>query len=67
MRAHPTASTEDLLQRLHEAAEPVRSKYRVRRGSEESKDRSEPTRIARNARSPYDPPPATQRDLDILA
>jgi hypothetical protein len=68
VRAHPTASTADPLQRLPESVESNRLRSRTRKGAaaETSEPLSAPSSITQAVRSPYDPPPARQRDLDVI-
>ena len=62
LRAHPAASTDDSLRRLPESSEAGKQRLRAKKGATEQEP-ALPPRI----RCPYDPPPASQRDLDVLA
>ncbi|MBZ5498490.1 MAG: hypothetical protein LAP85_18985 [Acidobacteriia bacterium] len=69
MRTQPAASTDDSLQRLPETSESGRQRSRVRKGSA-APDKPPDVQSAvpqQKMRCPYDPPPARQRDLDLLA
>jgi hypothetical protein len=66
LRTNAAAPTDDLLQRLHETHETnQRTRLRSRKESAESASGNGST-TAQKARSPYDPKPVTQRDLDLL-
>ena len=69
IRAHPMVSTEESLRRLPESAESTRYRGRVRKGPAEGGASAtlRPAIRAGKARTPYDPPPVRQRDLDMLA
>jgi len=62
LHAHPAASTDETLRRLPESGEPGRPKVREKKGASEQMPSFQP-----RMRCPYDPPPARQRDLDVLA
>jgi hypothetical protein len=69
MRAHPSASTADPLQRLPESVESGRQKSRTRKGAPEETPEppdAQPRPLLQSVRCPYDPAPARQRDLDVL-
>jgi hypothetical protein len=69
VRAQPTASTADPLQRLPESVESSRLKSRTRKEAPaetpEPPD-AQPPSLMQSVRCPYDPAPARQRDLDVL-
>jgi hypothetical protein len=69
MRAHATVSTDDSLRRLPEAVESGRHKNRVRKAATEDRDAKDAhgEGMPSQMRSPYDAPPARQRNLDLLA
>jgi hypothetical protein len=70
MRPHPAASTDDPLRRLPESPDQDRPRSRARRSAPprpEVPEAPQPAGSFRAARSPYDPPPPRQRDLDLLA
>jgi len=62
LRPHPAASTENPLQRLPESGEAGKTKLREKKGATE-----QAPALQSRMRCPYDPPPARQRDLDVLA
>ena len=61
LRAHPAASTDDSLRRLPESSEAGKQRLRAKKGTTEQAPVLPP-----RMRCPYDPPPARQRDLDVL-
>jgi hypothetical protein len=67
MRTHPTASTDDSLQRLPESSDRGRVKARVRKEADESGRSGKTLVVSQNAKSPYDPPLPVHRTLDLLA
>jgi hypothetical protein len=62
LHTHPAASTDDSLRRLPESSEAGRQRLRVKKGMTEQAPVSPP-----RMRCPYDPTPARQRDIDVLA
>ncbi len=68
IRAHPMVSTEETLRRLPESVESGRYCSRMRKtGSEKDESEIQPSAgQAKRQRTPYDLPPVTQRDLDVL-
>ena len=69
IRAHPTVSTEDSLRRLPETIEWVRYRNRMKKAAPENSGAGSAQNAgpASKTRSPYDPPPIRQRDLDLIA
>lgn len=69
IRAHAAVPTEESLMRLPDSVEPGKFKQRVRKSSDNESDSREETGAAsaQRARCPYDPAPARQQDLDLLA
>jgi hypothetical protein len=70
MRPHPAASTDDPLRRLPESADQDRQRNRARRSLHQEPAPSQvpqPAASIQTARTPYDPPPLRQRDLDVMA
>ena len=62
LRAHPAASTDEPLRRLPESGEAGKSRQR-----EKKESAAQVPAPQSRMRCPYDPPPARQRDLDVLA
>jgi hypothetical protein len=68
IRAHPMVSTEETLRRLPESLESTRYRSRVRKASSEGGGSGtlQSAGSVEKTRTPYDPLPVKQHDLDML-